>query len=71
MATLGIVLAWGLWLAAVLDAKENLALIIILFNGPADPWPLLAQACAIAKFGLIIAGLLYAAVGALGRTVRR
>jgi hypothetical protein len=59
-AALGIALGWGLWLAAALDGLENIALGLILFSGPADPWPLIAQVCAILKFTLIFLGLIYA-----------
>jgi hypothetical protein len=57
---LGILLAWALWLAAVLDGIENVALSLTLFTAPAYPWPQVAQVCATIKFGLIFAGLIYA-----------
>jgi len=59
----GILLAWGQWLAALLDAIENVALVTILFGFIRDPWPQIAKWCAISKFGLVILGLLYAGVG--------
>ncbi len=34
---IGIFLAWGLWLAAVLDGIENIALSLSLLNTPAAP----------------------------------
>jgi len=69
--SIGLALAWGLWLAAVFDAVENLALIVMLFGTPAEPYPAAAAACATLKFGLILSGLLYAAGGAVARATRR
>ncbi len=59
---LGLLLAWGLWLAAILDAIENYALITMMYGSPADPYPQIAAYCASIKFGLIILGLLYALI---------
>ncbi len=69
--SIGRALAWGLWLAAILDAIENLALMSNLFGSPIEPFPALAALCAALKFGLILAGLLYVVVGAGGRLVKR
>lgn len=60
LAALGTLLAWGLWLAALSDALENLALVEILFGRNTTPWPEIAAACAIIKFSLIFLGLVYA-----------
>jgi len=68
---LGLTLAWGLWLAALLDATENLALIVMLLGAPSDPYPAVAAVCAALKFGLILLGLLYAAVAAAARVFKR
>lgn len=62
---LGMLLAWGLWLAAVFDATENYALITMLFGTVADPYPQIAAVCAVCKFGLIVLGLLYSAIAAV------
>lgn len=59
LAGVGIPLAWGLWLAALLDTIENVALTHILFNTPNSPWPELAAICALIKFGLIFIGIVY------------
>lgn len=67
----GMLLAWGLWLAALSDAIENLALIIILLGNNVAPWPQLARLCATLKFGLILAGLLYVIAGVALRLARR
>lgn len=58
-ATLGSPLAWGLWLAAGLDALENIALVLLLFGWMSTPWPQIAWGCALLKFGLIFLGLVY------------
>ena len=58
-AWLGLMLAWGQWLAAIFDGTENLALSLILFGGPAAPWPQVAQVAAIIKFGIIFFGLIF------------
>jgi hypothetical protein len=57
LASLAVVLAWGLWLAALLDASENYALFNMLVNGAGRPWPQVAWWCAAVKFSLVIAGL--------------
>ena len=58
-AALGTPLAWGLWLAALLDAIENFALVVLLFGTLQAPWPQVAWGCAILKFSLIFLGLVY------------
>ena len=63
MAQFGAPLAWGQWVAAILDALENLALTFILLSGSGSPWPELAKWCALFKFLLIFLGLVYAFYG--------
>lgn len=70
-ASIGLLLAWGLWLAAFLDAIENLALFTELLGGNVAPWPQVAQICAAIKFGLILLGLLYVVGGVIGKIVAR
>ena len=62
---LGLLLAWGLWLAAIFDAIENSALIVMLFGTVANPYPQMAYICAICKFSLIILGLVYILIAGL------
>jgi hypothetical protein len=71
LAGLGVPLAWGLWLAALMDAIENLGLILILLNGAGAPWPAISRVCAIIKFALIIAGLCFALYGWVASLVQR
>jgi hypothetical protein len=63
LASIGVWLAWGQWLAALLDAVENIALVRVLFNEGTDVSPQIAKWCATAKFTLIALGLLYGVVG--------
>lgn len=63
LATVGIWLAWGQWLAALLDVIENIALVRILFGYERNLSPKVAKWCAIPKFAIVILGLLYAAIG--------
>ena len=65
LGSLGRVLAFGLGLAALLDAVENYALTTMLFGVVSAPWPAVARWCATGKFALIIAGLVYALAGLL------
>lgn len=72
---LGVPLAWGMWLAAALDAIENLGLTLILLAGAAaTAWPRIVQICALLKFTLLFASLVYVffgvAVGIVGRLRR-
>ena len=71
LASVGPVLAWGQWLAALLDAVENTALWVILANGPSVPWPRLAWWCATIKFTLVALGLLYALLSGLWMVLKR
>lgn len=69
--TIGLALAWGLWLAAMFDALENLALMGNLFGSPIEPLPALAALCATLKFGLIVLGLLVVVGGVIARLAKR
>ena len=71
LASLGVVLAWGQWLAAILDAVENIALTWILLNPVISPWPEIARWCATIKFALIFLGLVFALYGLVAGIVSR
>ncbi len=58
------VVAWGVILAALLDAVENIALLTLLWGTLANPWPALARGCATLKFVLLFVGIVYAFYGA-------
>jgi hypothetical protein len=65
--SVGIMLAWGLWLAAIFDAVENYALLTLLYGNVVDPYPMMARLCATFKFSLILLGLAFSAVAAIIR----
>jgi hypothetical protein len=67
---IGVATAWAQWAAALLDATENVALMAVLADSPAELWPRLARACATAKFASIGLGLIYM-VGTLVVVVMR
>jgi hypothetical protein len=69
--SIGLALAWGLWLAAIFDAIENLALAANLFGTPIEPYPQIAAVCAMLKFGLILSGLVYVIVATGSRLFGR
>jgi hypothetical protein len=65
LARVGLLMAWGVCLAGVLDGIENVSLVVMLLVNVSSPWPQLAAACAAVKFLLIALALLYAAYGGL------
>ncbi len=65
LAALGVVLSWGQWLAALLDATENYALIRLLLGSARTLWPAMACGCALTKFLLVGAGILFIGVGSV------
>ena len=69
--SLGVLLAWGLWIAAISDALENVALFTELLGNNVAPWPSIAQFCATIKFGLILLGLLYVVAGSVLRLIKK
>ncbi|MBC8331653.1 MAG: hypothetical protein H8E28_06705 [Anaerolineae bacterium] len=71
VAALGRWLAWGLILAGLLDVVENISLLVMLFVAPAQPWALIAAACAVPKFALVLLGLLYALLGGVTYLFRK
>lgn len=70
LAVGGVLLAWEMWLAALFDYLENMALTAILFGGVQPPLPEVARALALLKFCLIGVALVYVALGAILRTMR-
>lgn len=69
---MGIPLAWGMCLAALFDAVENLGLTLILLTGEtATVWPAIARLCALLKFGLLFLGLIYILYGLSAGLIKR
>lgn len=63
LAGSGAILAWLQWLAALLDAVENVALWRMLQGYLAQPYPRIAQCCAVPKFLIVLAGFAYVVRG--------
>jgi hypothetical protein len=59
----GTLLAWAQFGAALLDAVENYALIQLLLGSQQVSWPAVARWCAIPKFLIVAAGLIYVGLG--------
>jgi hypothetical protein len=57
--SIGMILAWGQIGAGLLDALENYALIRILLGSERAYWPVVARWCAIPKFLIVSAGIIY------------
>jgi len=70
LAVGGVLLAWEMWLAALFDYFENIALTMILFGGALPVLPEIARALALLKFCLIGVALVYVVLGALIQAVR-
>jgi hypothetical protein len=54
---------WAPLAAAMFDALENFSLMRLLLGDLRGPWAGIAAACAIVKFALVGAGILYALAG--------
>jgi len=63
LSSVGMLLAWAQFGAALLDAVENYALIQVLLGSQQELWPAVARWCAIPKFLIVAAGLVYVGVG--------
>jgi hypothetical protein len=63
LTLVGVLLAWTQWLAALLDAVENTALVKILFGDKINILPKIAKWCALSKFGFIFLALFYVGIG--------
>ncbi|MCK5310667.1 MAG: hypothetical protein KAJ62_01065 [Desulfobacteraceae bacterium] len=61
--SIGTIIAWGLIIAALLDAVENYALIKILLGSVQEFWLTIAWFCAAPKFVLVGLGLIYLIFG--------
>jgi hypothetical protein len=66
----GGLLAWAQWGAGALDAVENVGLLYILRGKVEDRWVRLALVCAVPKFLIIVAGIVYVLAGLVGALLR-
>lgn len=71
LAATGLWLGRGQWLAAGLDALENVALIYLLLGSQNSLWAPLAWGCAAVKFAIVAAGFLYVLLGAGAHLLNR
>ena len=65
LGNFGILLAWGQWMAALLDVFENEALLRMLRHEPTRLNTMISWICADLKFALIGLGITYASIGVL------
>lgn len=63
LAGLGLPVVWGVWLAALLDALENIGQAAMLFGNPNPGLPGFIWAVAIIKWGLVVIALVYVLSG--------
>ena len=63
LVRIGWSLAWLQWLAGLFDAVENIALLRMLGGAVAQPWPRIAQVCAVIKFALLLGGAVFTVFG--------
>ncbi len=61
----GVLLSWAQFLAALLDALENYALVRVLLGSDNALWPPVALWSALPKFAFVLLGILYVIAGAL------
>ncbi len=71
LSAAGALLAWAQVGAALLDAVENYALIQVLLGSQQLIWPVLGRGCAIPKFLIVAAGLIYMVAGAAVVVIQR
>lgn len=62
-ANIGKWLGWGVVLAALLDATENILLFVIMTKGNNSPYALFASLAATLKFSLIFIGIVFSLLG--------
>jgi hypothetical protein len=71
LRSLGISLSWALLLAGAFDAIENYALIRLLLGSTGGGWSIAARFAAIAKFSLVVLGILYVILAGLAGVLLR
>lgn len=63
--------AWAVLAAAPLDAVENGALVVLLWQGPGEEAARIARLCAVPKFALVVLALAQLVWGWLAALLRR
>lgn len=67
IARLGVLVAWGQWIAGALDTVENATLLVVLAGPVTGPWPQVAAVAALTKFTLLALGAAWALYGLAAR----
>ncbi len=65
LLNMGILIGYGLWLAAALDALENFALFQLLFGNTNSVYTIIASTSAAIKFLLVLLSFIYLAAGGI------
>jgi hypothetical protein len=65
------ILAWSQLIAGLLDALENMALWRMTSGRLEGPWPWVARLCALPKFAIVVASILFVLVAAAILIARR
>eukprot|EP00929_Paragymnodinium_shiwhaense_P035183 TRINITY_DN1902_c0_g1_i27.p3 TRINITY_DN1902_c0_g1~~TRINITY_DN1902_c0_g1_i27.p3 ORF type:complete len:128 (-),score=23.95 TRINITY_DN1902_c0_g1_i27:189-572(-) len=67
LPVLGMVFAWMQWMAALMDARENLGMLVILVSGAKEDtihhWGEEGVLCTYGKFIIFLLGFTYSCVG--------
>ena len=63
ISKVGVLLIWGVFLAALFDVIENIALLNLLSGNLSQVWSSIAYYFAILKFALIFGGIIYILIG--------
>ena len=71
LALIGLIIAWLQWAAAILDGIENYSLFRILLVESNFPYSQLAFWCAVLKFGIIFAGIIWCVFALVINTANR
>lgn len=58
----GAIMAWAVWVAALFDAVENVAMFTSLLGSPSSTTALVAGVCATVKFALLVAAIVFVVV---------
>jgi len=63
--TFGIILIWGVFLAAFFDIIENIALIKLLLGDLQQKWSSIAYYFAVSKFTLLLFGIIFIIISSI------
>lgn len=69
LSSAGILLAWGLWLAAIFGTVQNIVMMSLLLGSGREAWLKVSYWCTLSKLLLLSLGPAYALFGWLALTV--